>query len=127
MSPIPNYRETFFQHPTLTKITGDTTYASLAKPKRECKANAKSIRSDLNRKSQGNFGLVSTAIAYSRIAPGTAFICQSLPTLFPTEGTAAVINAARQAYNDHMITYSDCNIIERTIVQKSTLHWTMIY
>ena len=41
MSPIPNYRENFFQHPTLTKITGDPTYASLAKLKRECKSNFK--------------------------------------------------------------------------------------
>jgi hypothetical protein len=27
----PNYRETYFQYPSLTKISGDPTYTSLAK------------------------------------------------------------------------------------------------
>ena len=30
-----------------------------------------------------------------------------------------VINAARQAYNDHMIAFNDCNIIEQTIIQQN--------
>jgi hypothetical protein len=33
-----NYRESYFQHPSLTKISGDPTYASLAKLEKECKA-----------------------------------------------------------------------------------------
>ena len=103
MSPIPNYIETFFQHSTLTNFAGDTTYTSLAKLKPECKANAKYIHSNLGGGSQGHLSLVSTATAYARIAPGTPFIwpsLPSLPTLPTTEGTAAVINAARQAYDD---------------------------
>ena len=118
MSPIPNYRETFFQHPTLTKIAGDPTYTSLAKLEREYEVNVKSVRSDLSRGAQGHLGLASTATAYTRIAPGTPFIRPSLPTLPTTEGTAAVINAARQAYDDQMIAFNDCNTIERTIVQQ---------
>jgi hypothetical protein len=38
----PNYREAYFQHPMLTKISGDPTYTSLAKLEREIKANGKS-------------------------------------------------------------------------------------
>ena len=68
MSTQINYRETFFQHPTLTKIAVDPTYTSLAKLERECKANAKSVRSDLGGGAQGHLGLVSTATAYDRIA-----------------------------------------------------------
>jgi hypothetical protein len=30
----PNYREAYFQHPMLTKISGDPTYTSLAKLER---------------------------------------------------------------------------------------------
>jgi hypothetical protein len=41
----PNYREAYFQHPTLTKISGDPTYTSLAKLKREIKDNGKSVPS----------------------------------------------------------------------------------
>ena len=102
----------------LTKITGDPTYSSLAKLERECKAYVKSVRSDLGGGAQGHLGLVSTSTAYAHISPGTPFIRPSLTTLPTTEGTSAVINAARQAYDDQMIAFNDCNIIERTIVQK---------
>ena len=61
---------------------------------------------------------MSTATAYSHIAPGTPFIRSFLTTLPTTEGTAAVINAARQAYDDQMIAFKYCNIIERTVVQQ---------
>ena len=97
MSPILNYRETFFQHPTLTEIAGDPTYSSIEKLERECKANAKSVRSDLDRGAQGHLFLGRTAKAYSRIVPGTPFIRPSLSTLPTTDGTTALINAARQA------------------------------
>jgi hypothetical protein len=40
-----NYRENYFQHPSLMKISGgDPTYTiSLTKLKKECKANGKSV------------------------------------------------------------------------------------
>ena len=118
MSPIPNYRETFFQHRMLTTVSGDPGYTSLAKLERECKAKAKSVRSDLGGGAQGHLGLVSTSTAYAHIAPGTPFIRPYLPTLPTTEGMAAVINATLQAYDDKMIAFNNCNIIKRTIVQK---------
>ena len=61
---------------------------------------------------------MSTATAYDRIDPGTPFICPYLPTLPTNEGTTTVINASRQAYNDQMIAFANCNIIERTIIQQ---------
>ena len=85
MSPILNYREAFLQHPTLTKITGDPTYISLAKLERECKANAKYVRSNLGGGDQGHLGLAITATAYTRISPGTPFVCLSLPNLPTTK------------------------------------------
>ena len=61
---------------------------------------------------------MSTATAYAHISPGTSFIRPTFPTLPITEGTAAVINAARQAYYDQILAFNDCNIIKRTIVQQ---------
>ena len=118
MSPIPNYRETFFQHTTLTKISGDPTYTSIAKLERECKSNAKYVHSYLGGGAQGHLRLVSTATAYVRIAPGTPFIWPSLPTLPTTKVTAAVTNAACQDYDDQVISFNDCNIIEQTTVHQ---------
>jgi hypothetical protein len=118
MSSHINYRESFFQHPALTKIAGDPTYTSLAKLERECKANAKSVRSDLGGGQQGHLGLISSAPAYARIAPGTPFHRPALPAPPVTDGTAAVIAAARQAHDEQMSAFNKCTLIERTIVQQ---------
>ena len=58
----PNYREAHlhFQHPSLTKISGDPTYKSLANLEKEIEANGKSVPSTLGGGSQGHLGLVST-------------------------------------------------------------------
>jgi hypothetical protein len=118
MSCHINYRESFFQHPALTKITGDPTYTSLAKLKRECKANAKSVRSNLGGGQQGHLGLISSAPAYARSAPGTPFHRPALPVPPVTDGTAAVIAASRQHYDEQMSAFNKCTLIERTIVQQ---------
>ena len=70
----PNYREAYFQHPSLTKISGDPTYKSLAKLEREIKANGKSVPSTLGGGSQRHLGLVSSYSAYDRVSPGIPFI-----------------------------------------------------
>jgi hypothetical protein len=118
MSSHINYRESFFQHPALTKIDGDPTYTNLAKLERECKANAKSVRSDLGGGQQGHLGLISSTAAYARIAPGTPFQRPNLPPPPATIGTTAVIAASRLTYDEQMSAFNKCTLIERTIVQQ---------
>jgi hypothetical protein len=119
MSSHINYRESFFQHPALTKITGDPTYTSLAKLERKCKTNAKSVRSDLGGGQQGHLGLISSAPAYARITAGAPFHCPALPAPPVTNGIAAVIAALRQHhYDKQMSAFNKCTLIERTIVQQ---------
>jgi hypothetical protein len=118
MSSHINYRELFFQHPALTKITGDPTYTSLAKLERECKANAKSVRSNLGGGQQGHLGLISSAPAYACITPGTPYHCPALPAPPVTNGTAAVIAASRQHYDEQMSAFNKCTLIKRTIIQQ---------
>ena len=77
----PNLRENYFQFPTLTKISGDPTYESLAKLTKECKANGKSVPSGLGGGRQGHLGLVTSATAYARSAPTTPFVRPVLPVL----------------------------------------------
>jgi hypothetical protein len=114
-----NYRETYFQHPSLTKISGDPTYTSLAKLERECKANGKSVRSTLGGGSQGHLGWVCSALAYNRVSPGVPFDRPVLPVLADlAESTAAQIATARQKYVDDIVIFQACNLIERTIIQQ---------
>ena len=114
-----NYRENYFQHPSLTKICGDPTYESLAKLEKECKANGKSVRTTLGGGLQGHLGLVSSTIAYQRVSPGVPFVRPILPILPDlTNATAAQIADARQLHHDDMETFKACNLIERTIIQQ---------
>ena len=114
-----NYRENYFQHPSLTKISGDPTYTSLAKLERDCKANGKSVSSTLGGGRQGHLGLISSDISYACISPGEPFLRPVLPILPDlTAATAAVIAEARQLYADNMANFHACNLIERTIIQQ---------
>jgi hypothetical protein len=63
------------------KIHGDPNYESLAKLEKEVKANGKSVPSTLGGGNQGHLGLVSSALAYERSAPGTPFVRPALPVL----------------------------------------------
>jgi hypothetical protein len=85
----PNHREAYFQHPTLTKISGDLTYKSLAKLKREIKAKGKSVPSTLGGGSQGHLGLVSSAQSYDHVSPGVSFTRPALPDLPDLSGATA--------------------------------------
>jgi hypothetical protein len=114
-----NYRDNYFQHPTLTKISGDPTYTSLAKLERECKANGKSVRSTLGGGTQGHLGLVSSALAYERVSPGVPFVRPGLPVLPElNNATAHQIAEARQQHAENLAIFKECNLIERTIIQQ---------
>ena len=114
-----NYRDTYFQHPTLTKITGDPTYTSLAQLEKECKANTKSVRSTLGGGTQGHLGLVSSVAAYERVSPGVPFVRQVLPVLPDMSTfTGAQIAAATALFDTLMDNFKSCNLIERTIIQQ---------
>jgi hypothetical protein len=114
-----NYRENYFQHPSLTRISGDPTYTSLAKLEKECKANGKSVSSTLGGGQQGHLGLVCNALAYNRVSPDVPFVRPLLPVLPDlTASTAPQIAEARQAYADRLAAFQACNLIERTIIQQ---------
>ena len=115
----PNDREAYFQHPSLTKISGDPTYTSLAKLEKEIKANGKSVPSTLGGGFQGHLGLVSSYNAYDYVSPGVPFIRPVNPILQDlTDGTGAQIATARQLYAKNSAPFKMCNQIERTIIQQ---------
>jgi hypothetical protein len=114
-----NYRESYFQHPTLTKINGDPTYASFAKLERECKANGKSVSTTLGGGLQGHLGLVCSTAAYQRISPGVPFDRPILPVLPDLlNSTGAQIEDARRRFEDNLIAFNACALIEWTIIQQ---------
>jgi hypothetical protein len=103
-----NYRENYFQHPLLTTINGNQTYSNLAKLKKECKANSKSVQSTLGGGNQGHLGLVSSVLTYKCVSPGVPFDRPVLPVL---------PNLTKKC-TDNMETFKAYNLIKRTIIQK---------
>jgi hypothetical protein len=114
-----NYRESYFQHPTLTNTNGDPAYAGLAKLERECKANGKSVSTTLGGGLQGHLGLVCSTAAYQHISPGVPFNLPILPVLPDlSNSTGAQIEDAQRRFEDDLISFNACNLIEQTIVQQ---------
>ena len=114
-----NYRETYFQHATLTKINGDPTYTDLAKLEREIKANGKSVPSILGGGSQGHLGLVSSPESYARVSPGVPFTRPVLPVLPDlSNSTGEQIRVAQEAHAANLASFKTCNILERTIIKQ---------
>ena len=60
-----DYAKTYFIHQTLTKIQGEPDYATLKILKKELKANASRVTSDLG--GHGHLGLVLTPHGYAMI------------------------------------------------------------
>jgi hypothetical protein len=114
-----NYRETYFQHPSLTKMSGDSNYKDLAKLEKEVKANGKSVRSTFDGGTQGHLGPVSSAFAYERSSPGIPFVRSVVPVLPNLTGATGVqIAEARHSFAEHTKIFNVCDLIERTIIQK---------
>ncbi len=68
---VINYRLAFFDHPTLTKISGEPSLSNLMTLQNELKANAQSVDTNLGGGAHGHLGLVVPASVYNNIAPDT--------------------------------------------------------
>ena len=67
-SGLVDYAKTYFLHPTLTPIQGKPDYATLKIFKKELKANASRVTSDLGGGGHGNLELVLILHEYSMIS-----------------------------------------------------------
>ena len=66
-------KQTFFDYPKLSKISGEPTLGSLMTLGNELKANAQSVTTTLGGGANGHLGLVLLEQAYELIAPGTPY------------------------------------------------------
>jgi hypothetical protein len=120
-APLPNPRDTVFQHYSLTRIHGTPTYGDIALLERQCRANSQTVRSRQGDGTHGYMGLVSTATAYELVSPGIPFarpVQPILPDLTVAGTTAAQIDEALRIYNEATTIFHTCNLVERTIVQQ---------
>ena len=114
-----DYRSTFFDYPSLTKITGEPSLSTLMTLRNELKANAQSVESNLGGGAHGHLGLVVPASVYNYIAPATPYTKPSQPTLRLTNSDSQYVLAEnRHTYDRNLQAYKECITMERLLIQQ---------
>ena len=116
---IIDYRSTFFDYPTLTKISGEPSLSTLMTLRNELKANAQSVDTNLGGGAHGHLGLVVPASVYNNIAPDTPYIKPRQPTLRLTNSDSQYVLAEkRHTYDKNLQVYKECVAMERILIQQ---------
>ena len=97
------YRETIFEHPDLTKITGVLTYKTLHLLQNETKTTVIAVHSNLGGGKHGYLGLVVRLTAYALLTNNT-FVCQVHPVKIsiPIAATHHVQEELKHQYNENI-------------------------
>ena len=115
-----DFKNTYFQHPSLTPVRGEPTYEALLKLHQELKANANAVPTTLGGGRHGHLGLVVKPTTYARIAPQTPFIRPENPGVLNIEHNATQYQIAQQKdeHNKALKAFNECNLLERTLIQQ---------
>ena len=115
-----NYKDSYFEHPVLTKIRGEPTYETLHHLKNELKSNASSVPTTLGSSNHGYLGMILTPEEYQCIAPENPFKQPQNPgILVPNPaGTAAQIASAEDTHCITKKIHLDTLLLKRTIIQQ---------
>ena len=114
----PNYKETHFEFPELTKM-GQPTYGSLQKMHNQLKANAQSVYSELGGGAFGHLGMVLSNAQYATISQ-TPFVKPARPTppVIPQFAIASVIASLQQDYKKAQQEYDTFNAVKKALRQQ---------
>ena len=115
-----NFKDSYFEHPVLSKIRGEPTYETLHTLKTELKANASSVPTTLGGGNHGYLGMILDPAEYNLVAPGTQFIRPANPgaLVAPAAGTAAQIALAEDQHKVAKKLYLETLLLERMLIQQ---------
>jgi hypothetical protein len=115
---IPSVLDTYFQHKLLTKVVGRPTYESLQLLSTEIKANASSVPSTLGGGLYGHLGLILSDERYATLANSVPWITPPNPGPFvpPNPATAAQLEAAKDVWREHKLTFELCQATEKALI-----------
>ena len=116
---LVDLKQTFFDYPELSKISGEPTLGSLMTLRNELKANAQSVTTTLGGGANGHLGLVLSAQAYEQIAPGTPYIRPVLPEMdVDNNDTRYILAQKRLDYDTDLALYREFVAMERILIQQ---------
>ena len=112
-------KQTFFNYPELSKISGEPTLGSLMTLRNELKANTQLVTTTLGGGANGHLGLVLSAQAYELIAPGTPYIRPVLPVMdIDNNDTRYIIAQKCLEYDTDLALYREYLAMERILIQQ---------
>ena len=74
LNSLTSYRDLYFEHKNLTRISSEPTFATLHQLLLELKANAVSVPSTLGGGAHGFIGIILSAVTYVTLAPMPPFV-----------------------------------------------------
>ena len=115
-----DYKNTYFQHRSLTPVRGEPTYEALSKLHQELKANANAVPTTLGGGRHGHLDLVVNPITYDRIASHTPLVRQQNPGIVNVElnATQYQITQQKDEHTKALKAFNECNLLERTLIQQ---------
>ena len=111
-----NYRE-YFEIPVLTKIQGEPTADSLIVLRRELKANASSVYSNIGGGTHGHLFLVITPAQFNLLS-NAAFVIplHPGPLTIPISTNAAISVVIKDQYNEQLRLFREINRVEKELI-----------
>ena len=119
LPPSTNFRENYFQHPELTKITGEPTHTSLTTLINELKANAQSVHSNLGGGAHGHLGLVLSPVDYASVAQAP-YVRPQFPGSFviPPNITNVQAQMLREQHAENLRQFQEVEAVHNALVQQ---------
>jgi hypothetical protein len=113
-----DYANAYFEYATLTPIRGEPDFEALLRMKKQLKANAQSVSSDLGNGTTGHLGQVLTAAEYALVS-NVPYVEPNRPQLMIPAGTAHHEAVRLRDENDKALAaYHECKNIKRTLIKQ---------
>jgi hypothetical protein len=117
-SRLPSVKDTYFQHPVLTKIHGQPMYESLQNLSTEIKANALSVPTTVGGGHYGHLGIVLAPARYAALPLAVPWVTPVNPGPFnpPPGATGPQIEAAKEVWRERRLTFELSQATEKALI-----------
>ena len=114
-----DYANTLFDYPVLTKIHGKPTFTALTSLKKQLKANARSVRSNLGGGAHGHLGLVLSPTEYALIS-NTPFVEPEHPGEFNVQPNIDSYTSSQQerAHAEQLRQFHVCGDVKQALIRQ---------